>query len=217
MESQREFDRRKTVKELAILKRTIPTMDEKHKNAMKEQMLAQIKKECVVCHKKGMDIDRILKPSYENKDFMLVLGQMGIGFPELRTIVTGYIEEYEKNKTEKEIEHEYSLGTTTKEKIEMTRKGARLAMLKSAPFFVKKEKIWEEFNNFINSLHQETFDHNVVSLIRTLNFGKDSCSKFKNTKEQTDNTIVRWPRLGQYQEALYEWIKQCRKEQGFEI
>ena len=203
------------MKELVMLRKTVPTMSAGQKQSMKNNMLAQIKKECVECHKKGMDLDHILAPSYQNKDFMIVLGQLGINYEELRNIVVGYIEEYEKNKSEKEIEKEYSLGTTTKEKIEMTKKGARLAMLKSAPFLVKKETIWAEFNNFINSLNQETFDHNVVGLIRSLNFGKESCSLFKTTKEQTDNAIVRWSRLGQYYEALYEWIKECRKNGGF--
>ena len=203
------------MKELVMLRKTVPTMSAGQKQSMKNNMLAQIKKECVECHKKGMDLDHILAPSYQNKDFMIVLGQLGINYEELKNIVVGYIEEYEKNKSEKEIEKEYSLGTTTKEKIEMTKKGARLAMLKSAPFLVKKETIWAEFNNFINSLNQETFDHNVVGLIRSLNFGKESCSLFKTTKEQTDNAIVRWSRLGQYYEALYEWIKECRKDGGF--
>ena len=203
------------MKELSMLKNTLPRMSESQKDDMKKRMLKQIKESCIECHKKGMSIDKILQPSYQNKDFMGILAQLDIDFVKLREIVTGYIEEYEKNKSDKETEKEYSLGTTTKEKMEMTKKGARLAMLKSAGFMVKKETIWIEFNNFINSLNQETYDHNVVDLIRSLNFGKESCSQFKTTKEQTDNAIVRWPRLGQYSETLYEWVKQCRKEGGF--
>ena len=82
-----------------MLRKTVPTMSAGQKQSMKNNMLAQIKKECVECHKKGMDLDHILAPSYQNKDFMIVLGQLGINYEELKNIVVGYIEEYEKNKS----------------------------------------------------------------------------------------------------------------------
>lgn len=200
---------------LKVLKKDTPIMSEDSKNQLRVKTLEGIKKEAFRCCKKGMTTDQMVYPLYKNKDFMATLESLGIDRENLKRIVEDFVAEYDKKQEEVKIENEYSFGTTVKEKYEMSKKGARLATLKTTKFFVKKETIWNEFNNFINSLEQETFDHNVVQLIRTLNYGEKSCSEFKNTEEQTENSLKRWPRLREFKGALYEWIKQSRIQNGF--
>lgn len=103
---------------------------------------------------------------------------------------------------------------TDKEAMEITRKGFKLTMMRKNPF-AKREQIWKEYNKFINSLSQETFDNNVVRLIQMLHYGQASCSEFQNAQAQLEVSLQRWPRLKTYSASLLEWIKQNRKEQGF--
>lgn len=105
---------------------------------------------------------------------------------------------------------------TNKEAGEIFTKGMKLTTLKRMPF-VKKEQIWKEYNNFINSLSQETFDHNIIKIIQMIDYGGKSASDYKNSQEAFGVMVVRWSRLGQYQGALLEWIKTCRKDGGFEV
>jgi len=104
---------------------------------------------------------------------------------------------------------------TSKETAEIFKKGARLTAIKKMPF-VKREKIWDEYNKFINSLEQSTFDNNIISLIKMLNYGEKSCSEFPNGDAQVEVSLKRWPRLVPYRGALLEWIKENRKDHGFE-
>jgi hypothetical protein len=200
--------------ELQKLKNVILTMTQSQKETQKQVTLEGVKKESIKCHKHGMSLDAILAPAYKNADFMEVLRLQGIDKDGLKQFVVKCLEEYDMSK---DTGNEFSFGTTVSEKWEMTKKGARLASLKTARFVVNKETIWKEFDNFINSLKQETFDHNVVDLIRTLNYGEKSCSEFKTCEEQTENSLKRWPRLKPYHDALYEWIKQARESFNCEV
>lgn len=207
------------MKELFFLRQRVPQMNAEQKEDLKDKTLLGIKNEVIKCCKKGMTLGQILEPSYKNKQFMNILFDLGIDADELKNIVMGYMDEYEKGAEEREIEKDIadknSFGTLAKESAEITKKGARLTFLKSAPFIVSREKIWEEYGKFINSLSQETFDHRIIDVIKMLNYGGNSASEYKNSQEHLEVTIKRWPRLTTYKDALLEWIKQCRKDNGF--
>jgi hypothetical protein len=104
---------------------------------------------------------------------------------------------------------------SNKDAFEILRKGFKMAVTKKNPFASKEQK-WKEYNDYINSLKQETFDNNIISIIQMIDYGGKSASNYKNSIEHRDAMIVRWPRLGIYPELLLDWIKQCRKENGFE-
>lgn len=102
---------------------------------------------------------------------------------------------------------------TIKEATEIFQKGMRLKMARSNPF-AKKEDIWKEFNRFIDSLSQETFDNRITDIIQMLNYGEKSCKEFATGEEQVEVNIKRYPRLKFYRAALLEYIRGFRKQYG---
>lgn len=104
-------------------------------------------------------------------------------------------------------------GMTNKEALEIAQKGMRLTMARRNPF-AKKEDIWKEYNHFIDSLSQQTFDNNITHLIQMLNYGEKSCRECATGEEQVEVNIKRYPRLAFYRAALLEYIRGFRKEYG---
>ena len=207
-------------RELDLLAKTIPHMNQRQKSQLTDKTLQGIRQQTEIAYREGKDLEQILQPAYDDQSFMNVLGLLEINREKLKELVIGYIESEKSIQSKKDVmtdiaEDKASFGLNAKEALEISRKGARLTFLRKAPFLVSKEKIWDEYNKFINSLEQRTFDNHIVEIIQMLHYGHESCSEFENAEKQTDNTIRRWPRLGNYRGALLEWIKQNRSENGF--
>lgn len=204
--------------QLKLVKQALPKMNNTQRDAFKVASLKSLREQAEKSAKKGMTLGQIIAPVYENRDFMEVLTAVGITKGDVKVIaenaLSNHLPEVVEEKGDEEvpvIEQNYDKAAR-----EILIKSAKLKLAQMNPLVGDNAKR-RLFNEFINSLSQETFTVSGEHVIQhMLHFGKGQCQEYKTVKEHLAATIIKYPRLSQFKDVLEEKIRVQRLSHGVE-